>query len=567
MQDQIHNLCLRLFFASWTAALLTLFPVTGTQASELTVESIWSNQTQSPTRIAIDPTTNLIYVTCPRTGKIVELDTSGTVLNEITSLADPCAIATDGNGQLWVTTATQLHLLTTAGTSLVTIGDSILFPRGTLDLTVGSNGQVYVSRVTENILISDSILIFNAGGELTGGFGGFGRWWQTLNVPIALAANPSSELLYVLDQDNYRVMVFDPAGNGITEWGRIGNGNYAPAEFLRPWAIDVDNQGRVWIFDSILNSFQVFLPDGTFLGYFTLDHPALRTGLDFAILNEKIYLVSSSLDNILVLGFDDTELNHDVNLVIHSAGNDIVLNWNPVGGAISYRILRSPDFADLPTLPEILGTTPDTSFSDIAVLSNWFNQFYAVQPVFIEGGAVVREIPIKLAHEDPHRETASHESPHQVWEGVTCLSCHYSWYDYPDPLPDWWFGDHLCKSCHIETGMASAQQNHLASTAVVYCTVCHDPHHHQSQFPRYFIRDAMPTSAGVDREVLFNHAGDYVHGAPDFDGICEVCHTQTLYHRNSASGDHAHGVNSDCLSCHKHLNGFLPEQIDRQERD
>lgn len=44
----------------------------------------------------------------------------------------------------------------------------------------------------------------------------------------------------------------------------------------------------------------------------------------------------------------------------------------------------------------------------------------------------------------------------------------------------------------------------------------------------------------------------YVRGEEPYDGVCEVCHTQTTYHRNNASGDHAHYVGENCISCHKH---------------
>ncbi len=41
-----------------------------------------------------------------------------------------------------------------------------------------------------------------------------------------------------------------------------------------------------------------------------------------------------------------------------------------------------------------------------------------------------------------------------------------------------------------------------------------------------------------------------------YDGICEVCHTQTTFHRNDASGDHAHNSGEKCSGCHNHVDGF-----------
>jgi predicted CxxxxCH...CXXCH cytochrome family protein len=40
------------------------------------------------------------------------------------------------------------------------------------------------------------------------------------------------------------------------------------------------------------------------------------------------------------------------------------------------------------------------------------------------------------------------------------------------------------------------------------------------------------------------------------DGICEVCHQETAYHRNNASGDHTHNLGAKCINCHSHLKGM-----------
>jgi predicted CxxxxCH...CXXCH cytochrome family protein len=57
--------------------------------------------------------------------------------------------------------------------------------------------------------------------------------------------------------------------------------------------------------------------------------------------------------------------------------------------------------------------------------------------------------------------------------------------------------------------------------------------------------------------LAFNNAEDFIHGAPDYDGVCEICHTQTNYYRNSADGNHTHNAGTNCLICHSHLNGFM----------
>lgn len=61
------------------------------------------------------------------------------------------------------------------------------------------------------------------------------------------------------------------------------------------------------------------------------------------------------------------------------------------------------------------------------------------------------------------------------------------------------------------------------------------------------------------REVrFFRDAGpdSFADGDATYTGICEVCHTQTGYHRYGGGGA-AHSGGTDCLSCHGHSAGFI----------
>jgi len=51
-------------------------------------------------------------------------------------------------------------------------------------------------------------------------------------------------------------------------------------------------------------------------------------------------------------------------------------------------------------------------------------------------------------------------------------------------------------------------------------------------------------------------SNSFADGDTTYDGVCEVCHTQTTYHRNNASGDHTHNMSSNCAGCHSHTEGF-----------
>ncbi|MDY6950171.1 MAG: LamG-like jellyroll fold domain-containing protein [Thermodesulfobacteriota bacterium] len=89
------------------------------------------------------------------------------------------------------------------------------------------------------------------------------------------------------------------------------------------------------------------------------------------------------------------------------------------------------------------------------------------------------------------------------------------------------------------------------------CTICHygdqEPAECAASANLMLIKDEIDTPNSGSRGTLF---GPYVAGAPDYNGICEVCHTTTTYHRNSATGDHTHYASENCIPCHKHTNEF-----------
>ncbi len=116
----------------------------------------------------------------------------------------------------------------------------------------------------------------------------------------------------------------------------------------------------------------------------------------------------------------------------------------------------------------------------------------------------------------------------------------------------------LCKGCHNPAGvgapMAEVGLHDPVGDTVIGCGICHEPHNTD---PNSGLGDALiredvrwGTSSGVV-------SPNYLEGGPDYNGICETCHTQTGFHRNDASGDHTHFATEDCADCHGHGAGFV----------
>ncbi len=67
----------------------------------------------------------------------------------------------------------------------------------------------------------------------------------------------------------------------------------------------------------------------------------------------------------------------------------------------------------------------------------------------------------------------------------------------------------------------------------------------------------------IDKPTRFKDrtgVNSFADGDATYDGVCEVCHTQTSHHRNNddspAEADHTHNVQANCTTCHFHADGF-----------
>ncbi len=92
------------------------------------------------------------------------------------------------------------------------------------------------------------------------------------------------------------------------------------------------------------------------------------------------------------------------------------------------------------------------------------------------------------------------------------------------------------------------------------CQVCHDVRAGFNNLA--LIADVIPTPNSGDQPVVFTQIeGDnsFADGNDTYNGVCEVCHTATSYHRNSTEGLHDHYAGQNCTTvCHPHSEEFFP---------
>jgi hypothetical protein len=93
------------------------------------------------------------------------------------------------------------------------------------------------------------------------------------------------------------------------------------------------------------------------------------------------------------------------------------------------------------------------------------------------------------------------------------------------------------------------------------CNICHDFAGGYYNSPTlgnlFWVREDMDySSVPSGRTVVFTTSTgpDSLAGGPPYDGPCEVCHTQTDYHRNDGTGpEGSHHDGEDCRICHFHF--------------
>jgi len=89
----------------------------------------------------------------------------------------------------------------------------------------------------------------------------------------------------------------------------------------------------------------------------------------------------------------------------------------------------------------------------------------------------------------------------------------------------------------------------------VKCVECHNPMSTQSNLA--FVRSSLRGRSVVF--TAYSGANSFADGDATYNGVCEVCHTQTNFHRYDGSEPiHSHNNGKDCRLCHQHINGYQP---------
>jgi DNA-binding beta-propeller fold protein YncE len=106
------------------------------------------------------------------------------------------------------------------------------------------------------------------------GTGGKNHYLTTpgdFGAPQGIAVDQDGDV-YVTDTLNDRVEIFDADGNFISTFGKAGDG---PGTFSRPKGLAIDGDGHIWVADSMQDRLQVFNRQGQVLTYIGSGHGEL----------------------------------------------------------------------------------------------------------------------------------------------------------------------------------------------------------------------------------------------------------------------------------------------------
>lgn len=114
----------------------------------------------------------------------------------------------------------------------------------------------------------------------------------------------------------------------------------------------------------------------------------------------------------------------------------------------------------------------------------------------------------------------------------------------------------LCQTCHAD---------HIGHTPggswLPTCVECHGIHDPGNPNLSLVASTVYNETLGLSKPVVLTAregANSYDDGDPAVnDGICQVCHTITNYHRHDGSAP-SHNDGANCLECHPHDAGFMP---------
>ena len=201
-----------------------------------------------------------IFVSDPKVGSVFIYDPYLVPKAEIKGLNTPLGVAVDGQGRLLVGNDGRGNIEVydpTNGELLAEFGEgTVRMPNA---ITLDAAGNIYVTDSRRGV-----VWVFTPSYQLTGWIGNPGEGQEDLKFPIDAEVSLTTQEIFVADQGNNRVQVYDLQGKWLRSitWGGSGcswfSGVCAVPKFMGLQALDIDAIGRLHVLDRFGGAVIVF---------------------------------------------------------------------------------------------------------------------------------------------------------------------------------------------------------------------------------------------------------------------------------------------------------------------
>jgi len=523
---------------------------------------------QSPARIAV--TASGLLVADTQAGRIVRFDAGGAYIGNWSVSAGPVGIGAHPDGRMFVSRRDdgKVAVHDAAFTFLRFLGAGIPMVNfvNPADLAVDpATGRIYV--VDSG---GDRFYVFNSDESLALIVGMRGARVSEFKYPAAIAVDSANHRIFVADQDNFRIQVFSTAGVFLRSFGY--RTKYLPSGGEEGWmprsaGLAVTSQGNILVSDAVMGTVRVFNPTGTELGKiisYATNPGELRTPCDIAIDAAGRLVVANS-------GGGGVEL-YTMPSGLAPTGEATGANLSATD-AVSAG-LRTPPGWDPPHMLDdvICGRCHDIDAQPgghLGLVEGQANLCFSchtgggqaadslVRPTAALGMSHAWGVPaINAAAGSVGPAPGGVMAAYLDGGNIKCATCHQQHNnDAASPFLRA-EADSMCRECHAShTGHTPAGSWQPSCTE---CHVAHDPVHRNLSLVSGSVRNR---TLGLDKPVVLTArtgSKSFDDGDPAAnDGICQVCHTATSYHKHDGTGA-SHHNGADCISCHPHDAGFLP---------
>ncbi len=223
----------------------------------------YPNNLVKPYGVAVSPA-GRVYVSDTGSRRVFVFDAERKALTFLGEsgagkLSKPTGLAVDPSGRIFVADATLNRVFGYApdGSLAVALGHEGEFESPSGVAIDGKRGLVYVSDSKKHQVHCYS----TADGSPVRTIGRRGGETGEFNFPTNISVDEQGQL-YVADTLNFRIQIFDPDGKFVSSFGTLGD---TPGSLNRPKGIGVDGEGHIYVADTSFNNFQIFDHTGQLL--------------------------------------------------------------------------------------------------------------------------------------------------------------------------------------------------------------------------------------------------------------------------------------------------------------